>query len=47
MEFLFDKDMKEIVAAYDMDSEEYKAVAYLYKMMRGETSIADEVDLGE
>ena len=46
-EFLFDKDMKEIVAAYDMDSEEYKAVAYLYKMMRGETSIADEVDLGE
>ena len=47
MEFLFDKDMNEIVAAYDMDSEEYKAVIYLYKMMRGENSMADEIDLGE
>lgn len=47
MEFLFDKDMKGIVATYDMDSEEYKAVTYLYKMMRGETSIADEVNLEE
>lgn len=46
-EFLFDKDMKEVIATYDMDSEEYQAVAYLYKMMRGETSMADEVDLGD
>ena len=30
-----------------MDSEEYKAVAYLYKMMRGEASVADEIDFGD
>lgn len=40
--FLFDKDMKQIVASYDMDGEEYKAVQYLWKMMNGENSMADE-----
>ena len=44
-EFIFDKDIKNVLAVYDMDSEEYQAVDYIYKMMRGETSMADEVTL--
>jgi hypothetical protein len=28
-----------------MDSEEYKAVDYLYKEMQGKASVADEVSL--
>ena len=47
IEFIFDKDMKEIVAEYDMDSEEYQAVSYLYKEMRGESSMADGIDLDD
>lgn len=43
--FLFDKDMKQIVASYDMDGEEYKAVQYLWKMMNGENSMADEATI--
>jgi hypothetical protein len=43
--FLLDKDMKKIVASYDMDSEEYKAVEYIWKMMNGENSMADEATL--
>ena len=42
MMFLFDKDVKEIVASYDMLSEEYVAVEYLWKVMKGENSMADE-----
>ncbi len=42
MKFLFDKDVKDIVASYDMESEEYVAVEYLQKVMRGENSMADE-----
>lgn len=45
MLYIFDKDMKEIIAAYDMDSQEFQAVNYIYKGMRGETSMADEVSL--
>lgn len=43
--FLFDKDMKQIVASYDMDGEEYQAVQYLWKMMNGENSMADEATI--
>ena len=43
--FLFDKDMKQIVASFDMDGEEYKAVQYLWKMMNGENSMADEATI--
>ena len=43
--FLFDKDMKQILASYDMDGEEYKAVEYLWKMMNGESSMADEATI--
>lgn len=42
MEFLFDKNMSEIFASYDMDSEEYKAVQILYKQMRGEDVLPEE-----
>lgn len=31
--FLFDKDITQIVSAYDMDADEYKAVQVLYKQM--------------
>lgn len=44
MEFLFDKNMSEIFASYDMDSEEYKAVQILYKQMRGEEDKEDIYD---
>ena len=36
IEFIFDKDLTHVVAQYDMDSEEYQSVQYLYKMMKGE-----------
>lgn len=39
MEYLFDKGMKKIVASYNMDSEDYKAVQIIYKQMLG-----DDVD---
>ena len=38
MMFIFDKDLTKVIAAYDMDKEEYQAVEYLYKEMRGETT---------
>lgn len=34
--FLFDKDITQIVSAYDMDTDEYKAVQALYKQILGE-----------
>lgn len=43
MEFLFDKDFTKILASYDMDGDEYKAVQIVYKLMLGEDNI-DEVD---
>ncbi len=43
--FIFDKDMQQIIASYDMDGEEYKAVEYLWKMMNGESSMADEANI--
>ncbi len=36
MKYLFDKDIKKIVASYDMDDDEYKAVQIVYKQMLGE-----------
>lgn len=47
IEFIFDKEMKEIIAEYDMDGEEYQAVSRLYKEMRGESSMADGIDLDD
>lgn len=37
--FLFDKDMSQIVYAWDMDEDEYKAVQVLFKQMRGEDAL--------
>lgn len=34
--YLFDKDMNNIVASYDMDEDEYKTVQVVYKQMLGE-----------
>ena len=43
MKFLFDKEIEKIVAKYDMDDNEYKAVQILYKQMLGEdTQIENE-----
>ena len=36
MEYLFDKSLSKIVASYNMDSDEYKAVQIYYKQMLGE-----------
>lgn len=47
MMFIFDKDLTKIIAAYEMDKEEYQAVEYLYKEMRGESSMSDDVTLDE
>lgn len=46
-EFIFDKNMTKIIASYDLDSEESQAVAYIYKMMRGETSMADGISIDD
>lgn len=45
MLFIFDKDLTKVIAAYDMDKEDYQAVEYFYKEMRGETSMSDDVTL--
>lgn len=42
--YLFDKNMSGIVASYDMDSEEYKAVQLLYSHMLGEDVHLDGED---
>lgn len=34
MEFLIDKDMTKIIEQYDMDSDEYKAVQYIYDFVK-------------
>ena len=41
-EFLFDKDITQIVRAWDMDDDEYRAVQGVYKYMRGEDSSTDD-----
>lgn len=46
-EFIFDKDMTQIITIHDMDDDEYKAVQYLYKMMRGEDTIGDDISLDD
>lgn len=43
--YLFDKSMSEIVASYDMDSEEYKAVQIIYKQMLGEDVVLESEEL--
>lgn len=35
MKYLFDRDINKIVASYDMDDDEYKAVQIVYKQMLG------------
>ncbi len=42
MECLFDKDMSEIIASYDMNGEEYKAVQIVYKQMLGEDVLMED-----
>lgn len=43
--YLFDKDVKKIVAVYDTDSEEYKAVMLMYKMLKGEDVTGEDVSI--
>lgn len=47
MKYLFDKDMSEIVASYDMDDDEYKAVQIIYKQMLGEEILIDDETFDE
>lgn len=42
MKYLFDKDMSKIVASYDMDDDEYKAVRIVYKQMLGDDVSVDD-----
>lgn len=44
MKYLFDKSMSGVVASYNMDSEEYKAVQFLYRQMLGEDVHIDDKD---
>lgn len=46
MEYLFDKNISEIIASYDMDGEEYKAVQIVYKQMLGEDVLMEDEDFG-
>ena len=43
--YLFDKSLSKIVASYDMDSEEYKAVQIIYKQMLGEDVVLESEEL--
>ncbi len=40
--FLFDKDITQIVKAYNSEESDYKAVQLLYKYMRGEDILTEE-----
>lgn len=40
--FLFDKDISQIVKAYDCDKSDYKNVQLLYKYMRGEDILTED-----
>ncbi len=42
MEYLFNRDLSKIVAAYDMDDDEYKAVQIVYKQMLGEEVLVED-----
>lgn len=42
IKYLFDRDINKIVASYDMDDEEYKAVQIVYKQMLGEDVQIDD-----
>ncbi len=44
MKYLFDRNINKIVASYDMDDDEYKAVQIVYKQMLGEDiQIEDDI----
>ena len=47
MKYLFDRDINKIVASYDMDNEEYKAVQIVYKQMLGEDVQIENEDFGD
>lgn len=47
MKYLFDKDINKIVASYDMDGEEYKAVQIVYKQLLGEDVQIENEDFGD
>ena len=42
IKYMFDRDINKIVASYDMDDEEYKAVQIVYKQMLGEDVQIDD-----
>lgn len=42
MKYLFDRDINKIVASYNMDDEEYKAVQIVYNQMLGEDVQIDD-----
>lgn len=46
-EYLFDKDMSEIIAAYDMDSDEYKTVVSIFDQMLEEDVTIEDDTLSE
>lgn len=43
-EFLLNKNMTEIIAAYDMDGKEYIAVWLFYKQMLGEGTMNEDIN---
>lgn len=45
MKFLFDKEMKHVVGAWDMDGDEYKTVQVVYRQMLGEDVPIDDETL--
>lgn len=47
MEYLFDKDINHILAIYDMEEREYKAVQLTYRQMLGEDISMEEEDLDD
>jgi len=47
MKYILDKDMSKIVASYDMDNDEYKAVQIIYKQMVGEEDLTESETLSD
>lgn len=43
--FIFNKDMSHIIAVYDIDGKEFKAVQTAYKQMKGESTMTDNISL--
>ncbi len=42
MKYLFDKDINKIIASYDMDDDEYKAVQFIYKQILSKDESVDD-----